>query len=1167
MAERNPLKIADQMDLSDDDPFAELTRIMGFDPRQPSRPATAERHAAATMPALPPMDARAAVPATSLRSGGDEAIDDFDIDLEKELLVEFTNEQEPVRAFAQARSGRVDGPTARAAVEPDLRAYSEPPADELVAAQPAVDPEIEFDFGEALHQELGAVQDDLLPSGPAAAFQEQDFVGEGYDGGGDPLPATAGSLISDDELVGGLDELVLGDTADVDGGLDGQLVAEFDAAMLDPGIGPPAEDGDPVADLAAVVGSTPHEQEDDLGADFDAAMADIDMDFAPESAPQAFQPVTEQDEDEQLAELVAPGSADDEPRLAELVDTRSRPEEFRLAELVGPEPIEDDPLLTDSDLGDLDLALSAEFPQSADFSETRDIAAASAAGPDWSGQDVSGQEWESRQAGALAAVEYVATGETVAADDDLALDLGEAFPEQYYEDEQQIEDDERQAGFAYDVQPESASDDRYDLSQVATEPAAGQPPLIQPVDMQAELDALFADSQGYDTRSRKSDSYDDEAPSHRDEEEGSYDGPVNWDMSQPAVPPVAARASAQGYSPASDRFAQPGYKDMDLDRVVAELAGEDTAKFDKAAAARARAAELLAAPREPIRQRERVNGEDPLSVINALAEKYSVRGPQGWAVQPPQPARRGTTLPRARQLGAPVDQDLVPVSAFQDLPEIDTVDVPDRAVALADDLDIPELPFGDDEPVATMDDLEEEFSNLMGGGMQGQSQPRHAPSTIPLHREPQRRAGRADILVHPAVAAAAPQRVTPLSQPNYSDPAAYDPMPQQAYAPQQQAGRYEAANLDYDHDLENEISLPGMEGMEEQPEPRKRGVLVAALVGAMALVGGIGAFALSSGGGEDGAPVLVKAEDGPIKVRPENPGGTTVPNQDNKVYDTVAGAGGNALPVQDKLVTAAEEPVDMTPPPAEEEVVAEAPAAGETAVPVRKSEDRIEQMIDADESGTDPEVVAIAPRVVRTMVVKPDGSLVEREVPAPAAAVQDVAIREAPAVTVPESTGTTQAEAAAPVAPTRQAEVEAVVDAAPQEAAAEEPATASAATPENVPVAPQRPADQPIEVVGEVPAQQPQQVASAATTAVAAGGAWSMQIASQPSQESAQASYQDLARRYSAVLDGRSVNIVKAEIAGKGTFWRVRVPAGTRDEAINLCASYKQAGGNCFVSR
>ena len=123
----------------------------------------------------------------------------------------------------------------------------------------------------------------------------------------------------------------------------------------------------------------------------------------------------------------------------------------------------------------------------------------------------------------------------------------------------------------------------------------------------------------------------------------------------------------------------------------------------------------------------------------------------------------------------------------------------------------------------------------------------------------------------------------------------------------------------------------------------------------------------------------------------------------------------------------------------------------------------------------------------------------------------------------------------------------------------------SANTPAKVAIAPQRPSDQPVDVVGEV---KPDQVASIdpATTATG-GGSWSMQVASQPTVESAQSTYQDLQRRYGSVLAGRTANIVKAEIAGKGTFYRVRVVAQSRNDAINLCTSYKAAGGNCFVSR
>ena len=92
------------------------------------------------------------------------------------------------------------------------------------------------------------------------------------------------------------------------------------------------------------------------------------------------------------------------------------------------------------------------------------------------------------------------------------------------------------------------------------------------------------------------------------------------------------------------------------------------------------------------------------------------------------------------------------------------------------------------------------------------------------------------------------------------------------------------------------------------------------------------------------------------------------------------------------------------------------------------------------------------------------------------------------------------------------------------------------------------PSEQPIDVVGEVKADQ---VASAADVR-----RWRRMVDADrlAAERSGRAVVlQDLSRRYGSVLDGREVNIVKAEIAGKGTFWRVRVPAGSRNDAISLC--------------
>ncbi|WP_292326718.1 SPOR domain-containing protein, partial [Mesorhizobium sp.] len=516
------------------------------------------------------------------------------------------------------------------------------------------------------------------------------------------------------------------------------------------------------------------------------------------------------------------------------------------------------------------------------------------------------------------------------------------------------------------------------------------------------------------------------------------------------------------------------------------------------------------------------------------------------------------------------------------------------------------------------DDLDAEFAGLLNEMNAVEVAPAPTPARAAAYEDDSYGAGfkpghdhgdaRAYAAAKPAEMLAAP---APVSQAAATGGFDMDNLP--GSRPVAQADDFAVDELDYDPELDQEMAVPGL-AEREAARPRGRGVLIAAVVGAVALAGGLGAFALSFGGkGGSEAPVIVKADNAPIKVKPENPGGTVVPNQDNKVYDAVVKGTKPAEPVQEKLVTNTEEPVDVKAKEPESRVVDLSPAdtdaaAGTDAVgnaaatampgvdapgsadaaPAPKSEDRIAQVLQEADKGTNPEVVAVAPRKVRTMMVKPDGSLVAREDPAPEAASQVAAAEPAdpaPQHVAPaaqagaEQTGTVapatdqasdqptdqvvsadQTEAAQPLKPAEAPKAEAKAEAKTQAAH-----TQSANTPATVPVAPQRPSDQPVDVVGEV---KPDQVASISPSAAAAGGgSWSMQIASQPTVESAQSTYQDLQRRYGSVLSGRTANIVKAEIAGKGTFYRVRVPAQSRNDAIALCTSYKAAGGNCFVSR
>jgi len=389
------------------------------------------------------------------------------------------------------------------------------------------------------------------------------------------------------------------------------------------------------------------------------------------------------------------------------------------------------------------------------------------------------------------------------------------------------------------------------------------------------------------------------------------------------------------------------------------------------------------------------------------------------------------------------------------------------------------------------------------------------------------------------------------------------------------------------------------------------------VVAGVVVLGGVGAYAWLGSGISDavsgGEPVVIAADTDPVKVAPENPGGKTVPNQDKAVYDRVAGVASQE-PKQETLISSNEEPVDVVQKtlmpdtlPLEGENEIEATEVGETDDPRL-----LPQQPEQAAAPAEQQPVTVMPRKVKTMIVRPDGKLVEQEVAAPALAAPekmpaagtkpvDVAAASQPAaasipvapaqVPAASSAGaagivpvSTQAPAAEPVDvakvdPVAPAGTPAPVEAAPVEPAAAPEVPVEASDPAPViraPVPIARPAEQPVNVVAAVTDQgnvraSNQQVATPASTSaqgasVGAGG-YLIQIASLPSEAEAQKSYQNLSAKYAGVIGGRGVDIKAAEIAGKGTFYRVRIPAGSKNDAVALCEKYRAAGGNCLVAR
>ncbi|MBD8554629.1 SPOR domain-containing protein [Rhizobium sp. CFBP 8762] len=332
--------------------------------------------------------------------------------------------------------------------------------------------------------------------------------------------------------------------------------------------------------------------------------------------------------------------------------------------------------------------------------------------------------------------------------------------------------------------------------------------------------------------------------------------------------------------------------------------------------------------------------------------------------------------------------------------------------------------------------------------------------------------------------------------------------------------------------------------------PLKLGLIAAGVLGVVVL-GGAGVYAWMGNDSTtaSGAPQVILADKDPVKIVPTEPGGKTVPNQDKAVYDRVAGTQ-SADPTQSALVSSTEEPVDVVqrtladdslPLEGNDEADSGAVDAVSGADAAAGDERLAPSEDEANAGGGEESAPSVSPRKVKTMIVKPDGTLVAREVSAPEPET-DVATASTTPVSAASSALADVASAdvgnAAPVRTVTTAPVEA--------------RSTPAATPKPPVVAPV-----------ETAAVAPEQLA----TPPANPGGYVLQIASLPSEADAKSSYANLSGKFAGIIGGRGVDIRKADIAGKGTYYRVRIPAGSRSEANALCSRYKGAGGSCIVTK
>ena len=98
------------------------------------------------------------------------------------------------------------------------------------------------------------------------------------------------------------------------------------------------------------------------------------------------------------------------------------------------------------------------------------------------------------------------------------------------------------------------------------------------------------------------------------------------------------------------------------------------------------------------------------------------------------------------------------------------------------------------------------------------------------------------------------------------------------------------------------------------------------------------------------------------------------------------------------------------------------------------------------------------------------------------------------------------------------------------------------------------------------PAPRPARAALPAQPVSVSGSGYRIQLAALRSDAEAQATWKRLTKKHQKLLAGRQPNIVRTELGGLGTFYRVQLgPFADKASSQQLCNEFKSSGLDCFL--